>query len=303
MRPNRPLLAATGSLDKLESLTYPVLVSEKIDGIRCLITDEGPRTRSFKLIPNLILRSLLSRIPFMYDGELIGEGLNYNETQSLVLSREWNPSRPVILFKVFDNLGTTNESYMDLDFYDRKERVYKYDYEDCGYQLYVRPVEQVLCYNRTDIERHYRYYLENLKSEGIMIRSLDGRYKEGRSTLREGILIKLKPEDKDKGTVIGFEPLKSNLNPQEQDNFGLSKRSSSQGGLITLELVGNLIVRTEKWGEISIGSGMTQDQRKLWFDNPDLIVGKIVEYKYQSLGMKNKPRFPVLIGVENDYST
>jgi len=48
---NRPMLAV--AIKDLDDLDYPLYVSPKLDGIRCLIHPElGPVSRKFKPIPN-----------------------------------------------------------------------------------------------------------------------------------------------------------------------------------------------------------------------------------------------------------
>jgi len=52
--------------------------------------------------------------------------------------------------------------------------------------------------------------------------------------------------------------------------------------------------------ECRCGSGFTQEQRRKFYDNPDLIVGKIVELKYQEESVDGCLRFPVFIRVRYD---
>ena len=42
-----------------------------------------------------------------------------------------------------------------------------------------------------------------------------------------------------------------------------------------------------------VGAGeMPHADRKKFFDNPELILGKIIKYKHFPKGVKDKPRFP-----------
>lgn len=50
MKPINPMLAT--AVENLDVLKYPVLVSPKLDGIRCLIIDGVAMSRSLKPIPN-----------------------------------------------------------------------------------------------------------------------------------------------------------------------------------------------------------------------------------------------------------
>jgi len=55
-----------------------------------------------------------------------------------------------------------------------------------------------------------------------------------------------------------------------------------------------------KGKECKCGSGFTQDLRKKFYENPDLIKGKIVELKYQEESVDGCLRFPVFIRVRYD---
>jgi len=48
--------------------------------------------------------------------------------------------------------------------------------------------------------------------EGVMLRSPSGRYKFGRSTLKENLLLKLKRFEDAEAQIIGFEELSHNAN-------------------------------------------------------------------------------------------
>ena len=57
----KPMLAVEA--EDFEALTYPLLASYKLDGIRCLITVDGPRTRSLKPVPNKYIAGKLADLP------------------------------------------------------------------------------------------------------------------------------------------------------------------------------------------------------------------------------------------------
>jgi DNA ligase-1 len=48
--------------------------------------------------------------------------------------------------------------------------------------------------------------------------------------------------------------------------------------------------------EFGIGSGFDQATRQSLWDNRQNMLGKVVTYKYFSIGVKDKPRFPVFKG-------
>src|SRR5712671_4379026 len=70
----RPLLAATISGDEeLAALTYPLIASPKVDGIRIIChPDLGPITRSCKPVHNMIVRDYLADSAYSgFDGEIV----------------------------------------------------------------------------------------------------------------------------------------------------------------------------------------------------------------------------------------
>ena len=95
----KPMLAA--KLEDPSRLKFPVLVTPKIDGIRCVITDEGPRTRSLKEIPNRHIMHQLSTLPKWLDGELT-VGDKFFDCTSGIMSED---GRPDFKFWIFDTVS------------------------------------------------------------------------------------------------------------------------------------------------------------------------------------------------------
>ena len=66
------MLAA--SCDDIDQLRYPLLATQKIDGIRCLIIDGVAMSRSLKPIPNRYIQSIIGKREYNgLDGELVVE--------------------------------------------------------------------------------------------------------------------------------------------------------------------------------------------------------------------------------------
>jgi len=131
-----------------------------------------------------------------------------------------------------------------------------------------------------------------------MIRSLDGKYKCGRSSLKEAILLKLKRWEDREGVVVGFEEQMTNTNEKTINELGHSERSSHQAGMVPAGTLGKLIIRDDLYGDIPVGTGkgMTKELRQLIWDNQADYMGKIVSYKFQPFGVKDLPRFPIWKG-------
>jgi len=302
----RPMLAATVAYDDLEKVEWPVLCSPKIDGIRCLIHPElGPVTRSFKPLPNEHVRErLLIYAGHSYlDGELVsvdnkGTILTFNQTQSAMMSHN---GQPLFVFMVFDCFDRP-----DWDFGSRhlqaKETCKKINKPEI--QLLVHKV----AHNMEDFIKFTDACIE-AGFEGAIIRAPAGIYKSGRSTLKQGWLLKYKQWADAEGTVIGFEELMHNDNPDKRDKFDLAKRSSHKDNMVPAGTLGALVLDTA-WGELRIGVGFDQATRQaIWnrnevknlgggitiHDMPQPDIGKTVTFKYQPHGMQDLPRFPVFL--------
>ena len=46
---------------------------------------------------------------------------------------------------------------------------------------------------------------------------------------------------------------------------------------------------------------MDHKTRKLYFDNPEMIVNKEVKFKSFPKGLKDKPRFPIFLSIREDF--
>ena len=290
----RPLLAAT--LEDVTTLQFPVLATPKLDGIRVLKVDGKAVTRKFKPIPNTYIRGLLEKhLPDGIDGEIMTPG-TFNEIQSKVMSFD---GQPEFTFYAFDYVkDSLTKSYKDrmLDMLNVLEPVVKDSTLPFSVNLLtpvlVRTVEELLELESQCLE---------FGCEGVMIRSPGGKYKCGRSTPKEQILMKLKRFLDAEAIVVGFEEKMHNDNTQEHDEFGLAKRSSKKAGMIPTDTLGSLIVQDVTTRTIfNIGTGFDDATKKEIWTNQDKYLKKLVKYKYQSVGQKNAPRFPVFLGFRNE---
>jgi DNA ligase-1 len=133
--------------------------------------------------------------------------------------------------------------------------------------------------------------------EGIMLRDPNGRYKFGRSTLKEGILLKVKQFDDDEAELAAMVELNRNLNEATVDERGYTKRSTSKDGKVAAGVMGAMVLRSPKWtGTFEIGSGFTAEQRADFWERREELLGQLVCFKHQPSGAKDKPRFPVFKG-------
>lgn len=274
-------------------IKFPVLATPKLDGIRCLRIDGKSVSRRFIEIPNQHVRDTMNGLIDGVDGELVIDGLTFNQIQSAVMSRD---GKPDFKFYVFDYVSVSLTEPYD----ERMEKLAALTLPDYCIKVLPKLInneEELLEYEEKCLEDGY---------EGIMLRAPKGPYKCGRSTAREGYLLKLKRFADSEAVIIGFEELMSNQNEAETDEFGNIKRSKSLEGLVPAGTLGKFIVReigNTPWkGEkFSVGvlKGFTAADRLHIWNNRDKYIGKILTYTYQDHGIKDLPRIPTGKGIRS----
>lgn len=294
----KPLLAATIKDDQdLAACRFPLFVSRKIDGIRCLIVDGEAKSRSLKPIANRYLNRLLS-VPELngLDGELVVKGGTFQETTSAVMAHDGEPEVTFCVFDWFTLSNTT--SYNFLERYEFAAKKVK-DYNSNRPLIRVELVEQKLVGSLEEVLDFEKLSLSE-GFEGVMLRGTKGDYKFGRSTLREGILMKLKRFSDAECTVIGFEERQHNANEAFTDELGRTKRSSAQAGKIGMNTLGAFLVRGDDGVEFSVGSGLTDEQRAKWWGEREALLGKKIKVKSLPIGKLLAPRHPVFLGFRDE---
>lgn len=294
------------ALSQLKNLNYPVMVSNKIDGIRCHVSlgNSGmpfPYTRKNKWIPNIYTRKTLEREAYnRLDGEItVGKANSksvFNRTQSAIMSQDGEPDFKYWVFDLIDERGQR-------PFVERFEHL-QMRFNDGLYKStpfiklvpheYIANFDELMAYEENAV---------SLGWEGIMIRKIYGMYKQGRSTLKEAILIKVKRFLDAEAEILGCYEQETNTNPSFISEVGRSKRSKHQEGMVKNGRMGGFHVRDLESGvEFDLGnlSGITQIQRKTLWDgflaDPSLLLHKTVKYKFTPCGTKDKPRQPILLG-------
>lgn len=280
----KPLLAEKVDLDHL---SFPYLASPKYDGFRCVVLpDAGPCTRSLKPVPNVYVRGKLAEMGLTHlDGELLtytgGKVDDFNVVQSKLSSRQGMPD---FRFMVFDHFGAPNLPFMARQTYanDVVEAVGDSTRVQLVPQTPVKDLDELLAQEEDALAAGW---------EGLMLRSLDGRYKFGRSTAREGILLKVKRTEDDEGVVVGFEERRSNQNEATTSALGYTERSSHRANMVPC---GDLGALTLEWRGVTfdVGTGFTAEDRRRYWGQRDDLRGRLVTFGYQGVGSNKRPRFP-----------
>lgn len=301
----KPMLA--GTLEDVKDIKFPVICTPKLDGIRCLILDGKAVTRNFKPIPNVYIRKNLEKWYkslnnnfIQFDGEIITHVTNdpdftrdnFNDISSKVMSEEGTPSFKYYVFDVItDNLYTEYEKRM----------------EYLKYAIESNPLVIKLTGEKVENLKEFLaledFYVDHCY-EGIMLRDPKSPYKCGRSTLKEGYLLKYKRWLDAEARVIGFVEKMKNNNESIVNVQGYKEKSSHKANLVPANTLGALRVKWEGNNlnslgivvEFEIGSGFNDELRKEIWNNKKKYMNKLVKFKYQSLSKDNVPRFPIFLG-------
>ncbi len=292
-KPFKPLLAAQANLMLID---FPAVVSPKIDGLRCIIVNGVPVSRSLKPIRNAQIKSVLTGIPHMLDGELIVADGNFQQSTTAVMREsaesDWE-------YHVFDLLptfasesGPFSERLMNLR--ELFESAHFHLPEQC------KLLEQSFVFSREELEEVHKQHVAD-GYEGTMVRSPKGIYKFGRSTAKEGILVKLKQFSDAEAVIIGFEELMHNDNEAVTNALGLTERSSHKENKRASGKLGAFVLRSLTDQEITFkcGTGLTDDMRVEFWKTQDDLLGQLVKYKFFDFGIKQAPRHPVFLGIRH----
>lgn len=287
-------MRASDMTDK-SKLRWPQAMTPKVDGIRCLRLDNKTMSRTFKLIKNQHIQDTMKGLINGLDGEIVtfnpdGSMRTFNEIQSDVMSEDGTPN---FQYWVFDYVTTSlTEPYMI-----RMEKL-----GSLALPTYCKKLLPWIANNEEEMTRFEEQFLAQ-GFEGGMLRLLDGPYKCGKSTEREGFLLKLKRFKDSEAVIIGFEEQLENTNEAEKDAFGRTKRSKHQDNMVPKDTLGKFLVReigdtAWKGQEFAVGTGkgLTMVLRQQIWDNKKDYLGKIITYKYQPHGTKDLPRIPIWKG-------
>lgn len=290
----RPMLASTLDEESLSKLKFPALASIKLDGIRALVIDSVVYSRSMKPIPNSSVQKLFGKPEYNgFDGELIYGEPNapdvYNRSMECMKKEPRNVEdfEDNIRFYVFD-LHDLNAGYRDR-LHSLAMRIGHFGDKHIWTVQHVDidSIESLLKFEKLALSEGY---------EGVMVRSIDGGYKNGRSTPKQQWLGKLKRFQDSEAEILEIIPLKKTVDGFTINELGYRKTSTRKDTKQIMQTMGSIRVKDVKSGvEFEIGSGFTQEQRDDFWENQAAYLGQLVKYKYFEIG-KEKPRFPIYQG-------
>lgn len=294
------------SVTDLSKLRYPLLASPKYDGIRGSVQNGVVLSRNLKPIPNWRMQDLWGRKHYegmdgeFVDGDPTAQGC-FSRTSSVVMSEDKEIEE--LNWYVFDSYHPRNPFVIR----NRSEFT-------SG--VWVTRVEHLEIADAQQLD----WYIQTLLAqgwEGVMLRDPQGRYKQGRSTEREGGLLRIKPFEDAEAFVFDTYEQMENTNAQKTNELGRQKRSSHKAGKVGKGTLGGFTVHPilkdgapacnwlsskpcEHMFNIGTGVGLTDAARLLLWAVRETLPGKIVKYRYQKVGTKDAPRQPIWLGFRDE---
>lgn len=276
-------------IDKLEQEKPRILVTQKLDGMRCTTIKLGDKinlmSRSGQLMTGFIeIEQELRELPDgVYDGEILAD-LSIDNSLDLFAStvsaaRTKDTKKKNMTYNVFDYVKKVEEFVTGMfseSCVQRKqnlENILKKAH--CNYIKYVEVLYDGE-YNSDIIDKLLNKAL-SLQQEGIMLNVADAPYQKKRTT---DILKVKKMNTVDLFVTNVFE--------------GKGKYKGTLGGVVV----------EYKGQPVGVGSGFSDIQRKMIWEHPESIVGKLIEVQYfeESKDKNGKPslRFPVFKKIRLD---
>lgn len=276
----------------LETLTYPVLVQPKLDGVRAVVKDGRLLSRTLKPIPNAEIRAALERPEFEgLDGELLVGPPTADDCY-----------RRTVSFVMADDKTGESWSYYVFDKHDSDEpierrinwaRVQAGSWEHLVTLVETAPAD--------DVEALAAFEAQFLAEgyEGGIIRTPGSAYKFGRSG-KKGPLLKLKRYIDYEAEVVACHEELHNANVATRNELGRTQRSSHAAGKVGKGTLGAFAVRAlngpHEGLTFHVGTGFTAQQRAEFWENRASLIGETVKIKSFPVGTKDLPRHPVFLG-------
>lgn len=299
----KPMLACDYDVTKLR---FPVVIQPKIDGVRAVNFTGILTGRSLKQHKNRYTTSLYSH-PLLLglDGELAAES-EVNPALCRLTTSALNTieGEPYTLWWLFDWLveGVLVRPYVER-YHMMKLHMDLIRQEEPPLWQHLRIVPSKIINTIEELNEISAQY-DEMGYEGSILRAPYGHHKNGRSTVKEGLLLRVKNYIEEEALVVAIEEGQSNQNEATINALGHTERSSHQANMVPNGMVGALLCKDLKTGkDIRVSAGtMTHADRILYFQNPDLILQKIIKYKTFPKGVKDKPRHPTFqsIKMESD---
>lgn len=301
----KPLLATNYDESKL---VFPLGAQPKIDGVRGLTTEGHLTGRSLKKHKNKYTTAFYSIPEYAHlDGEIAAQEETHPDLCRLTSSAlSTIKGEPFTYWHVFDCLRkeVVAAPYVERHKYLVQLIAYEQSMSRC---TNAKVVPMAICETLGDLLRLDEQWLE-IGYEGTIIRGLNAPHKEGRSTVNQGQLLRIKRFIEAEALVLAIEEGNANENEAQTNELGRTFRTSHQENkvpnghvgnmqcrvLADVEWDGSVVIKADQIITVSPGN-MDHSMRKHYFDNPSELVSHVIKFKFFPKGIKDKPRFPTYV--------
>ena len=287
----------------VKEIKYPCYISPKIDGIRAGAQEGGCYAYSGNPTTNNYARNFLS--DFMFDGLdfefTVGEPFApdvYTKTYSAIQTIEGEPE---FQCNIIDDFSIGNCNFEDR-YEVLKQRVVDLN-EYCSEVLGITRevfvlIEQILVHNEDELLAAELKFL-NMGYEGAMTRQPAAKYKHGRcSAIHQG-LNKLKRFSHTEGTIVDGYEENENLNDEDLDAYGRTKRSSHKENMVGVGRLGGYICTSPAYPGVTFrvsATSMKHAERLEKWGTLAEDIGELIRFKHLKHGEKDRPRHPLYAG-------
>lgn len=308
----KPMLAPNDEVN-LDEVKYPLLASYKLDGIRCIFKDGEILSRSLKQIQNKQSREKFEPIRkyceennIILDGEIYSPKLTFQAITSFVMTKDFEDKKSIkkygevkkipehLKFHCFDaiEMEQSHVRFQERDFVVQSVVM---DFENL-----IVGVEQFKVDSNEAVEAHFKEALGG-GYEGLILKSVDGHYKFGRGTIKEGLIYKVKPYRTFDAQITGVvQATEVDPNAEKKKNeLGRSVTSKKKGDRILIEKASAFNVKYEG-KDLKVVLAMTDEEKEEVWRNKDSYIGRWIEYRGMLVGAKDVPRHPTFIRFRED---
>lgn len=291
---------------KGQAKRFPIAMMPKIDGVRANKFTSLLTGRSMEPHANWHVTSHFSLASYDgFDGEMAAEIETHPDlcrlTSSALSTREGTPN---IVWHLFDYVTYQTQ---DLPYQERyaalKARVEALQEESPILKNFLQVVPLVVVHNEDELKAQHLAWIEQ-GYEGSILRTLEGKHKSGRSTAKEGDLLRIKDFVEEDAIVLKILEGDKNNNEAKKNALGRTERSSHKANKVPNGMVGKLVCQDVKTGKVILVTPgrMPHKDRLKYFQNPELLIGQMIKYKYFNHGIKDRPRFATFqsIRIESD---
>jgi DNA ligase 1 len=314
MKKQQKVMLAPNVEVPMDDMPFPCYASVKMDGIRVPVKDAVMYSRTWKPLSTAAHARFYKFVQaarvagVVFDGELWSPARKFNEIMSCLAPKVVSMPDD-IEYHVFDcmpiadwNRGSGGSPYniRVADYVSWINANLPDDY------LRVVPVKQFEIGNAKELQMFFDRAIGE-GHEGLIVRSMDARYKHGRATAREASMFKFKKWVTVDAQIIDFDQgtrMKESVRTgdRERDALGHRKISHRKDTRELVDSIGSIRVRTQDGVICNVGISkqasylrdtMKWDDRHTW-------VGTWVEIHFQEHGTHDKPRFGAITRLRPD---